>query len=98
MTVFASGHRTLGPKSQFYLSGAFFLECWKRENARLAFEFDVENFEENEPDLPEYTRRIEKLKKKIKNSNAVVKFLAEYITQFKYLVSLLILLFMVSQG
>ena len=57
----------------------------------------MENFEENEPDLPEYTRRIEKLKKKVKNSNAVVKFLAQYTLQFKYLVSLLILLFMVTR-
>ena len=31
-----------------------FLELWKRKNSVLAYEWDVTNFEETEPDRPEY--------------------------------------------
>ncbi|PVD35218.1 hypothetical protein C0Q70_06499 [Pomacea canaliculata] len=34
--------------------GTIFLELWKRENAELAYEWDVEQFELNEPDRPEF--------------------------------------------
>ena len=34
--------------------GTVFLELWKRKNAVLAYEWDVHNFEDVEPDRPEY--------------------------------------------
>ncbi|KAL4230087.1 hypothetical protein ACF0H5_010472 [Mactra antiquata] len=36
------------------LWGTIFLEFWKRYNARLAYEWDVDQFEQNEPDRPEF--------------------------------------------
>ncbi|XP_052795282.1 anoctamin-4-like isoform X2 [Mya arenaria] len=36
------------------LWGTIFLEFWKRHNARLAYEWDVDQFEMNEPDRPEF--------------------------------------------
>ena len=34
--------------------GTVFLELWKRKNAVLAYEWDVHDFEDIEPDRPEY--------------------------------------------
>lgn len=34
--------------------GTLFLEVWKRKQAELAYQWDVEQFEENEPDRPEF--------------------------------------------
>ena len=31
-----------------------FLELWKRKNAVLAYEWDVDQFEDTEPDRPEF--------------------------------------------
>ncbi|XP_052076690.1 anoctamin-3-like isoform X2 [Mytilus californianus] len=36
------------------LWGTVFLELWKRTNATLAYEWDVDNFETNEPDRPQF--------------------------------------------
>lgn len=36
------------------LWGTIFLEVWKRKNATLAYEWDVDTFEQNEPDRPEF--------------------------------------------
>ncbi|XP_074650547.1 anoctamin-7-like isoform X3 [Tubulanus polymorphus] len=36
------------------LWGTIFLELWKRKNATLAYEWDVDNFEISEPDRPEF--------------------------------------------
>ncbi|XP_063415421.1 anoctamin-3-like isoform X2 [Mytilus trossulus] len=36
------------------LWGTIFLELWKRTNATLAYEWDVDNFETNEPDRPQF--------------------------------------------
>ncbi|KAL8574715.1 hypothetical protein ACOMHN_055780 [Nucella lapillus] len=35
--------------------GTIFLEIWKRKNAELAYEWDVEQFEANEPDRPSFS-------------------------------------------
>lgn len=40
--------------SKINILGTIFLELWKRENAELAYEWDVEQFELNEPDRPEF--------------------------------------------
>ena len=43
------------PGSRLLLfSGTLFLEVWKRKQAELAYQWDVEQFEENEPDRPEF--------------------------------------------
>lgn len=34
--------------------GTIFLEMWKRKNCELAYEWDVEDFEQNEPDRPSF--------------------------------------------
>ncbi|KAL3878156.1 hypothetical protein ACJMK2_030526, partial [Sinanodonta woodiana] len=36
------------------LWGTIFLEMWKRHNARLAYEWDVDEFEAQEPDRPQF--------------------------------------------
>jgi hypothetical protein len=36
------------------LAGTIFLEMWKRKNAELAYEWDVEQYEQNEPDRPSF--------------------------------------------
>lgn len=36
------------------LWGTFFLERWKRTNARLSYQWDVDTFEEQEPNRPQY--------------------------------------------
>ncbi|XP_048774144.2 anoctamin-4-like isoform X2 [Ostrea edulis] len=36
------------------LWGTLFLERWKRKNAMMAYEWDVDNFEHNEPDRPQF--------------------------------------------
>ena len=38
----------------YYVPGTIFLEVWKRKNHTLAYEWDVENFENTEPDRPEF--------------------------------------------
>lgn len=38
----------------FLLTGTIFLEYWKRTNATLAYEWDVNDFETNEPDRPQF--------------------------------------------
>lgn len=41
-------------KHALFLQGTLFLERWKRKNATLAYEWDVDNFEHNEPDRPQF--------------------------------------------
>ena len=36
------------------ISGTIFLEVWKRRNATLAYQWDVDNFEDTEPDRPQF--------------------------------------------
>ncbi|KAJ7377101.1 hypothetical protein OS493_030695 [Desmophyllum pertusum] len=36
------------------LWGTIFLELWKRKNARLSYKWDVDSFEEQEPNRPQY--------------------------------------------
>ena len=34
--------------------GTLFMEAWKRKQATLAYQWDVDQFEENEPDRPQF--------------------------------------------
>ncbi|CAG2218056.1 unnamed protein product [Mytilus edulis] len=42
------------PLNATALKSTVFLELWKRTNATLAYEWDVDNFETNEPDRPQF--------------------------------------------
>ena len=53
------------------------------------------DYEANEPDLPEYNRRLKTRKEKLKDKSEFVKYLWSYEKTFIYLVSFLVLLAMV---
>ena len=71
------------------------MEYWRRENARLAYEWDVYKFENSEPDLAEYIRKRELEKKKHENSSIYIKYLNQHVIYFKYCVVFLVLIVMV---
>ncbi|RNA28547.1 Anoctamin, partial [Brachionus plicatilis] len=75
--------------------GAIFSEFWGRENNRLAYEWNVLNFEKEEINLPDYERNKEKMREKLKTSSELVKFLYTRQRYFKILLSYTVLLFMV---
>lgn len=77
------------------LWGAFFLECWKRENANLAYAWNVLRFESDETDLPEYVRRRKYLKKYLDNKSVYLKYIYNNEKSLKMLLSIFILMFMV---
>ena len=79
----------------FKLKGAYFSEYFKRRSARLALEWNVTKYTNNEPDLPEYTKRKKLIEFKIKNRNAFMSYLIYHDSYIKMFVSLLILLLMV---
>ena len=72
------------------------MEYFKRENATLAYEWSVTKYENNEPDLPEYTRRTRIREEKLANANLYLKLLLRNEKYFKILFSYLVLLFMVD--
>lgn len=78
-----------------YFKGAFFSEFWNRENARLAFEWDVNKYEADEPDLPEYTRRVKLMNERLQNSSQFMRYFMIHERTFKKFVSYCILLLMV---
>ena len=45
---------SLRVKHTIHVAGTLFLEVWKRKQAELAYQWDVEQFEENEPDRPSF--------------------------------------------
>ncbi len=75
--------------------GIMFVEYWKRENVRLAYEWDVEKFEQYEPDLPEYKRRQAEMKDYLSRKGKIGKFLFINIDPIKRFISFLIILFLV---
>ena len=62
------------------ITGTVFLELWKRKNAELAYEWDVEQFEENEPDRPSFSGT--KHKKVQCNCQRPETFLSCFLPQF----------------
>lgn len=72
------------------------MEYWRRENARLSYEWDVYKFENTEPDLAEYTRKKELEKKKYENRSIYIKYLNQHKIYFKYFVVCLVLIVMVG--
>lgn len=80
-----------------YFLGAFFLEYWKRQNAKLAYDWNVLKFESDETDLPEYVKRKALIRKELrkKNNNQFLRFFYSNEKQLKTFISILILLFMV---
>jgi len=57
------------------LQGALFIEYFKRRNAELAFKWNVQSFEQHEPDLPAYVKRKEELEALLKNRTPLTKYL-----------------------
>ena len=58
--------------------GALFTDTWIRENSRLAFEWDVLVYENEEQDLPEYTRRNKARKEQLKEKSNFIKYIWSY--------------------
>ena len=56
-----------------FFAGTIFLEFWKRKNATLAYEWDVNNFDETEPDRPQFhgTKRQEVSRKCLYTVNSL---------------------------
>mgnify|MGYP001810809588 CR=1 FL=1 len=70
---------------------------WERENTRLAYEWAVSSLETDEPDLPEYTRSMEKRDRKLKKKGMLMRFIYEEERFFKLRVSYLFLILMFSR-
>ncbi len=77
------------------MQGALFIEYFKRRNAELAFKWNVQSFEQHEPDLPAYVKRKEELEALLKNRTPLTKYLYSYERVFKQIFSFLVLFFMV---
>jgi hypothetical protein len=78
------------------LWGAIFSSAWRRETSRLAFEWDVVTFEDDEPDLPTYIRYNEIKKKKMLNKSFFMRYLWSQEQYLKIFASYCVLVFMVS--
>jgi hypothetical protein len=78
------------------IKGAFNIEIWKRKNARLAFFWNTEKFQETEVDLPQYTK-IKKQRKKLKPHTKWQTFYFKNEVKLKYLVSFVVSLGMVGE-
>ena len=68
---------------------------WLRKNARLAFEWDVLEYENEEPDRAEYSRLMKERRKHIDSKSNFVQYLWSFEQRAKQLVSFCITLFMV---
>ncbi|RNA37450.1 Anoctamin, partial [Brachionus plicatilis] len=77
------------------LWGAIFSEFWRRENNRLAFEWNVLKFENEQINLPDYERNKEKMREKLKTASELIRFLYTWQRFFKIFLSYTVLLFMV---
>ena len=75
------------------LWGAVFTEYWKREQARLSYEWDTENFEKLELDRVEYVQKLQQYCAKHGLENAEFP---EYQKYLKYMFSFTVLIFMVN--
>ena len=74
------------------LWGSIFVEYWKREESHLAYEWDTEDYEKMELDRVEYSQKLQAYRIKVKNPSAEFP---DYKRYLKYLVSLVVSLFMV---
>jgi hypothetical protein len=75
------------------LWGSIFVEYWKREEARLSFEWDTEDYEKMELDRVEYSQKLQAYRIKVNDPSAEFP---DYKRYLKYLVSIVVSLFMVS--
>ena len=75
--------------------GAVFLEVWKRQNSKLAFEWHVRNYESYEPDLPDFVQRKEREKKSSRRDGEAGNFFYRHSKIFRYFISFLVVFFMV---
>ena len=71
------------------------METWKRQNNKLAAEWNVRNYESTEPDLPDYVEKKEREEAYSKKDGSCGKFFFRYSKVFKYCVSFIVVTFMV---
>lgn len=83
-------------KAIFNFSGAVFLEVWKRQNSRLAAEWHVRNYENYEPDLPDFVRRKEQAREFARKDGKAGNFFFQHSKFFKYSISFMIVVLMVN--
>ena len=76
-----------------YSKGSIFSEYWKREEKRLAYDWNTENFHKKELDRVEYSQELQKYRKKIMDPYAEFP---EYQRYLKHFVSLLVTLLAVN--
>jgi hypothetical protein len=75
----------------------FFLEYLKRHSANLSFEWKVLDFKREEPDLPDYTKRINETKKRMeKRKNILIRYILNKEKQLRLLFTYLVLILMVN--
>ncbi|XP_077983931.1 anoctamin-4-like isoform X2 [Glandiceps talaboti] len=74
------------------LWGTLFLEIWKRNNARLAYEWDVDDYEDNEPDRPQFYGTKERIDPVSELPDWYYPFYRQFV---KFMMSCGILIFMV---
>ncbi len=77
------------------MKGAVNIETWKRKNARLAFDWNTEKFEEYEIDLPAYTKK-QQMRNQNKPHSKLQTFYYDHEAKIKFLVSFLVFLGMVK--
>ncbi len=78
------------------IKGALFSEIWLRDNAKLAFEWDVQNYEKDESDRAEHTRIRSDRKAQLARKSKLVQYMWTYEKPFKRLISFFVTLIMVS--
>ena len=71
------------------------MESWKRKNHKLAADWNVRNFETYEPDLPDYVKKKEEEERFAKKDGDCGQFFLRYSKIFKYIISLIVIIFMV---
>ena len=76
------------------LWGAFNIEMWRRKNARLSFEWDTNNFQESESELPRYILT-KKQRNKTKPHTKWEIFFYRNETRLKFFMSFIVFLVMV---
>jgi hypothetical protein len=69
---------------------------WKRENNTLAFDWNVADFESEEPDLPEFTRRHAERKEQLRKKSDFIKYIWSWEHYAKIFVSYCVLFLMVK--
>jgi hypothetical protein len=88
----------LKKKSNFSSKASLFCELWEKENNTLAFQWSVEDFESEEPDLPEFTRRQAERKEQLRKKSDFIKYICGWEHVGKIIISYCVLFLMVTNS